>query len=162
MQSIPVINISPGAGDADTVDQVERACRDVGFIYVAGHGIAREKIDRMRQTVIDYFSRPLDDKNRDRITRKNYRGYIPQGFFSPNDGSSAADRYEGYKLHFEVSEDHPIVKSCDLYGPNKWPPAPGFVRKSVHVGDVSREVWRTNWPDTVPASAEFDLGTLQD
>lgn len=320
MQSIPVIDISAGACDAATVDRVERACRDVGFMYLAGHGIDREKIDRIRQTVVDYFSRPLDDKLRDRITRENYRGYIPQGFFSPNDGSAAADRYEGYKLHFDVPPDHPIRSSCDLYGPNKWPPAPagfrdavldywracddvahvlleilagilgidagsflqhfdtpltnmtllhyppqdpaesgfgihphkdtdaltilvadevggllvrprdsaawleveppddtlvvnigdllelwsggyfvstphkvvnksgaerysfpyfvvprydtvveplrapapGFARKSVHVGDVSREVWRTNWPDTAPASAEFDLGTLKD
>lgn len=41
-------------------------------------------------------------------------------------------------------------------------PQPGFERVSVHVGDVSREVWRTNWPDTVPQNAEFDLGTLTD
>ena len=41
-------------------------------------------------------------------------------------------------------------------------PVPGFERGSVHVGDVSREVWRTNWPDTVPERPEFDLGTLAD
>lgn len=39
-------------------------------------------------------------------------------------------------------------------------PQPGFARKAVHVGDVSREVWRTNWPDTQPGSPDFDLGTL--
>jgi len=39
---------------------------------------------------------------------------------------------------------------------------PGFTRTGVHVGDVSREVWRTNWPDTVPERPEFDLGTLRD
>ena len=39
---------------------------------------------------------------------------------------------------------------------------PGFERDGVHVGDVSREVWRTNWPDTKPGRPEFDLGTLAD
>lgn len=37
---------------------------------------------------------------------------------------------------------------------------PGFTRQSVHVGDVSRDVWRTNWPDAVAQNPAFDLGTL--
>jgi isopenicillin N synthase-like dioxygenase len=37
-----------------------------------------------------------------------------------------------------------------------------FQRSGVHVGDVSREVWRTNWPDTMPQNPHFDLGTLAD
>jgi isopenicillin N synthase-like dioxygenase len=41
-------------------------------------------------------------------------------------------------------------------------PQPGFERSAVPVGDVSREVWRTNWPDTTPADTGFDLGTLKD
>jgi len=38
---------------------------------------------------------------------------------------------------------------------------PGFDREPVHVGDVSREVWLTNWPDAPPISAEVDPGTLE-
>jgi hypothetical protein len=38
----------------------------------------------------------------------------------------------------------------------------GFDRGSVNAGDVSREVWRTNWPDAVPKNSYLDLGTLQD
>ena len=41
------------------------------------------------------------------------------------------------------------------------PPA-GFGRQPVHVGAVSREVWRTNWPDARPGDSGFDLGTLAD
>ena len=41
------------------------------------------------------------------------------------------------------------------------PPEPGFTRSRVHVGDVSREVWRTNWPDAPPSEPEYDLGTLE-
>ena len=37
---------------------------------------------------------------------------------------------------------------------------PGFERAPVTVGPVSREVWRTNWPETVPKDTGFDLGTL--
>ena len=38
---------------------------------------------------------------------------------------------------------------------------PGFDREGVHVGDVSAEVWRTNWPDARPERPGFDLGTLE-
>lgn len=41
-------------------------------------------------------------------------------------------------------------------------PLAGFQRDAVPVGDVSREVWRSNWPDIVPQHPEFDLGTLND
>jgi isopenicillin N synthase-like dioxygenase len=41
-------------------------------------------------------------------------------------------------------------------------PQAGFSRSSVHVGDVSKEVWRTNWPDVVSDKPHFDLGTLED
>ena len=39
---------------------------------------------------------------------------------------------------------------------------PGFERAPVPVGPVSREVWRTNWPEAVPEETGFDLGTLPD
>ena len=41
-------------------------------------------------------------------------------------------------------------------------PQAGFNRENVHVGDVSREVWRTNRPDTTPIDSTLDLGTLPD
>lgn len=41
-------------------------------------------------------------------------------------------------------------------------PQPGFDRTPVPVGSVSREVWRTNWPDVEPGDQGFDLGTLTD
>ncbi len=322
MQNIPLIDISDfdTQSHGDVVHEVETACRDTGFMYVYGHGISPKTISRTRAAVRNYFERPLEDKLRDRISRENYRGYIPSGFFTANVGGSDADSYEGYKLHFEINADDPVCSECDLYGPNKWPavpvgfdkavldywaecnrvaknllsmlaeilsvdrdwflqlfekpltnmtllhypsqeaesdgfgihphkdtdaltilaaddvggllvrqrdqddwidakapgdalivnigdllelwsggyfvstqhkvvnasgaerysfpyfvvprfdtvvkplrtPLPGFDRVSVHVGDVSREVWRTNWPDAVPKSSGFDLGTLDD
>jgi isopenicillin N synthase-like dioxygenase len=122
MQSIPVIDIS---GRADRVRDIEVASRDIGFMYIAGHGISAETISQVRSCVVDYFALPLEAKKHDQISRGNYRGYIPLGFFSANTGNGAADRYEGYKLHHEVDVDEPICATCDLYGPNKWPEMPG-------------------------------------
>jgi isopenicillin N synthase-like dioxygenase len=315
MQRIPLIDLGNTTG---VTREIEKACRDIGFMYVAGHAISPRLIDDVRITVKQYFSQPENVKLRDRISPDNYRGYIPKGFFSANSGDGAADSYEGYKLHCEVPGDDPIRETCDLYGPNKWPahplnikqhllaywqecdrvanvllgamadvlgiddllecfespltnmtllhyppqspdaagfgihphkdtdaltilaqdpvgglmvkcrdsdewidasppgnaltvnigdlmelwsggyfvstphkvvnlsgaerysfpyfavprfdtvvgplktPQPGFLRSSVHVGDVSKEVWRTNWPDIVSDKPYFDLGTLED
>lgn len=349
MQDLPLIDISgydlkSSLQRQKTIGEVERACRDIGFMYITGHGIPADTISAIRGAVTGYFDRPQQEKLRDRISRDNYRGFIPLGFFSANScveksansggekssnsggekstnsGVASEDGYEGYKLHSEIEATDPVCVDCDLYGPNKWPedapafrqavldywqacdvvahsllemlavilgvdcgkflrlfdkpltnmtllhypvqtagdqrygihphkdtdaltilvpdpvgglmvkqtgarqwitvnaPAaalvvnigdllelwsggyfvstphkvvntsgsarysfpyfvvprydvvveplvatqPGFQRSSVHVGDVSREVWRTNWPDTVPGNTEFDLGTLTD
>jgi isopenicillin N synthase-like dioxygenase len=121
MRSIPLINLS---GAASVVHEIESACRDVGFMYIAGHGIAPNIVTAARNAVTEYFALPLQQKNAAQITADNYRGYIPLGFFSANSGEAAADCYEGYKLHYEVAADDPICAACDLYGPNKWPQQP--------------------------------------
>lgn len=131
MQEIPVIDISRAGRHDSVIRQVENACRDIGFMILCGHGIEPQTIFGMRQAVIDYFARPLQEKLRDQITRDNYRGYIPQGFFSPNSGGAEADHYEGYKLHAETPPGDDICAACDLYGPNKWPAAPGGFREAV-------------------------------
>lgn len=40
-------------------------------------------------------------------------------------------------------------------------PQPEFSRSSVNVGDASKEVWRTNWPDGGPIDANIDPATLE-
>ena len=131
MHEIPVIDIGPASSRADTLHQIEEACRDIGFMFIRGHGISQQLIESIRTATVRYFERPLEDKLEDLISRDNYRGYIPQGFFSPNSRYTRADRYEGYKLHFDIEENDPIRRMCDLYAPVKWPEAPPQFRKAV-------------------------------
>lgn len=125
MNGIPLIDISAlfGANEPQrqaTEAQFAGACRDIGFAIVIGHGIPPGVMQRVRKLVIEYFARPLETKMTDVISKDNYRGYIPLGFFTPN-AAGAADAYEGYKLHRETSAQDPICSACTLYGPNKWP-----------------------------------------
>ena len=125
MQAIPTIDIAgldDPDGRADCVAQIIAACTDIGFLSITGTGVPPEALDRMRTTVRALFAVPEAAKWEQAITRANYRGYIPFGFFTPNDGSGRADNYEGYKLHHEVAPDDPIRADCALYGPNLWPP----------------------------------------
>ena len=121
MKNLPLIDISD---TARSVQEIERACREIGFMNIVGHGIANETITNVRDAVVAYFNLPLATKMNDQISQQNYRGYIPTGFFSANSGAVESDNYEGYKLHFEVARDDPICANCDLYGPNKWPVEP--------------------------------------
>ncbi len=126
MPSIPIIDLKVSAPAA-----LADAMSDVGFVQVVGHGIPSGLIDAVRQSVIDYFALPDATKVAGRITRDNYRGYIPLGFFNANTGGGAADRYEGYKLHTETDATDPIRDACDLYGPNRWPSEVPAMRECV-------------------------------
>jgi isopenicillin N synthase-like dioxygenase len=132
VQRIPLLDISGCAGEAGVlperlVSQFDRAFRETGFLYLAGHGISGQTISAVRREVAAWFAKPLQEKLASRISRENYRGYIPLGFFSANSGELAADHYEGFKLHRETDPAAPVCAACDLYGPNRWPPdAPGL------------------------------------
>ncbi|RBW57353.1 isopenicillin N synthase family oxygenase [Phaeobacter gallaeciensis] len=126
MQTIPTIDISPLRATnhpdrAEVVQQILAACTEIGFLSITGTGIPTEQVDSVRACVRAIFGIPEPRKWEQAITRDNYRGYIPFGFFTPNDGSGTADKYEGYKLHHETAPDDPVINDCALYGPNLWP-----------------------------------------
>ncbi len=75
----------------------------------------------MRQICRDIFAVDESSKWQQAITRDNYRGNFPFGFFTPNDGSGTPDKYEGYKLHAEIGADDPVTGECPLHAPNRWP-----------------------------------------
>ncbi len=157
MSQLPVVDISPiassgGAINAGTeCDEVATAlaaaCREIGFVIVRGHGIPAATIKRLRKAVIELFALPLAQKRALSVRPDNYRGYIPLGFFTPNAGGVAPDRYEGYKLHWDVDRSDPVCARCSLYGPNRWPPQLPSVRAAVaaywtHCDRVSRVLMR--------------------
>ncbi|WP_299885755.1 2OG-Fe(II) oxygenase family protein [uncultured Ruegeria sp.] len=126
MVRIPTINISPlwdktSAGYDETVRQILDACTEIGFLSITGTHVPQDKVDQVRRVTQAIFDVDEQRKWDQAITRDNYRGYIPMGFFSPNDGSGQTDKYEGYKLHYDVAEDAEVRQQCALYGPNIWP-----------------------------------------
>ncbi len=136
MQTIPAIDISPlfspdHPDRQTTISQIGAACRDIGFLSITDTGVPEDLITLVRQSLRDLFTLDEQTKWKQAITRENYRGFIPFGFFTPNDGSGSADRYEGYKLHQEVMPGAPILKECALYGPNLWPETLPQVREQI-------------------------------
>jgi isopenicillin N synthase-like dioxygenase len=126
---LPVIDLR--ASDQEVKPALESAFTSIGFALISGHGIASQQVAEMRQLLKTYFERPEADKLMESITPDNYRGYIPLGFFSANSDNTLTDHYEGYKLHYEVSETDSIVAQCDLYGPNRWPQEPAHFKNTI-------------------------------
>jgi isopenicillin N synthase-like dioxygenase len=63
-RAIPVIDVAPAfpgaAGELDAVAaQVRRASEQVGFFYVAGHGVPAELIDAAFQASREFHALPL-------------------------------------------------------------------------------------------------------
>ena len=81
--SVPVIDIAPywtggDAGKRAVAAAVDRACRDIGFLVIAGHGVAPELIEQPRTVARKFFDLPLEEKMRVGQPARNVtRGYTP-------------------------------------------------------------------------------------
>src|SRR5690606_12196145 len=77
---IPVVDLGPVApGDEaaarDVAAAVDRACRDLGFIVVVGHGVAQEVIDAAHRTSRAFFDLDLAVRERYQAPPGGFVGY---------------------------------------------------------------------------------------
>ena len=118
--SVPVIDLSPfdGAGRATVVDQVRRACEDVGFLVVTGHGIAPDLLERMSAVSREFFDLPDAEKAVHRHPERGAR-YVPIGSESVAaslDLVTPPDLKEAYSI-YRLDTD-------------EWPPRPAAMRET--------------------------------
>lgn len=117
---VPVIDLTAlrdGDDAAEDIDALRRACRDVGFFYVAGHGVDTSLIERLLGEARRYFSRPAEEKTRDMLDQR-MRGYLPLDYASyEGEARAAKSRQEG----FWIGHDRPLNPDNPLDGPNRWP-----------------------------------------
>ena len=65
MNEIPVIDLTPyfdGSGKTAVAQQINRACLDIGFFTISGHGIPLEVVQRTNDAAREFFDLPLADK----------------------------------------------------------------------------------------------------
>ncbi len=132
MDSIPVIDVSglratePGPRRA-VAGELGRACREVGFFYVTGHGIPDALRSQVFAAAARLFALPEAEKQRVSVKLSPHnRGYV--GFGTERlDETAAADQKEAFNVGLELPADDPeVLAGAPFRGPNLWPPVPGL------------------------------------
>lgn len=67
LHDVPLIDIAPfRIGDAESrgrvAAEIDRACREIGFFVITGHGISDTDLDAMRAVTRGFFGQPLARK----------------------------------------------------------------------------------------------------
>ena len=132
MEQLPVIDVAPLAGgDPGAVEAVAaelgRAAREIGFFYVAGHGIGPDLLSAAFRAAHDLFALP--DAAKMKLTEgflDSNRGYVPmQG--EKLDPSRPADLKEAFNIGLDLGPDDPRILAGEPFrAVNQWPDLPGW------------------------------------
>lgn len=133
---LPVIDIAPlhagATGDRTRVAlTIAAACRDTGFFYITGHGIAPETITRLDTVARAFFALPEDEKMKIAMARggRAWRGFFPVGGELT---SGKPDLKEGVYFGTELAASDPRVKAgVPMHGANQWPDAMPELKPAV-------------------------------
>jgi len=143
---LPIIDIS-ALFDRERVSErervardIERACRDMGFFYVTGHGVSESLLGRLERESRRFFALPREAKEAIAMPKGGaaWRGWFPLGGELT---SGKPDRKEGLYLGTELGPEHPRVREgWPLHGANLWPEALPELREVVleYMGAVTR------------------------
>lgn len=83
-KEIPIIDLSLLVSenrDNEAVEEIGKACREVGFLYVKNHGIPEMLINDILAAGKEFFERPLAQKEQVLLDTR-IRGYLPLGYRS--------------------------------------------------------------------------------
>ena len=143
--SVPVIDLSgfPGGDVAQRRAlgaQIDRACREVGFFTVVGHGVDDATVEALRSAAADFFDAPLGDRLAVAIPEPGYPyGYNPLQAEALNrsiGGAALADLKETFNIGPIDPPPRPLSEMVDpderaVYAPNLWPEAVPTLRPAV-------------------------------
>lgn len=133
---VPIIDLVPlrGGGDAGlraVAAEIRHAAEEVGFFYVAGHGIGPALQRRAQETAHAFFARPEAEKRRVAVDQRN-RGFLAMGDCKLP-AAEATDLKEVFFWGPEADPDDPaVLAGLPLTGPNNWP---------ADMPELQRAVW---------------------
>jgi isopenicillin N synthase-like dioxygenase len=125
--AIPVISLAPllaggGEGVRSVAAAIRKAATEVGFFYIADHGIPAGLIAETHGMARRFFALPLAEKRRIEINHR-HRGFLKMGEATMH-GAKRPDLKESFIFGLDLPEDDPDVRAGkELMGPNLWPPA---------------------------------------
>jgi isopenicillin N synthase-like dioxygenase len=140
-RSIPLIDFAPALrAEASAQDgvasQVRRACEQVGFFYLAGHGVSDAVIEAAFAASREFHAMPLEDKLRIKLNENNI-GYLPLNESMQRASTVHKAVRPNYNESFFISHDrgadHPDVRAgLPLRGRNQWPAGHDEMRAAMN------------------------------
>jgi isopenicillin N synthase-like dioxygenase len=135
-ETLPIIDVAPLFGSdaslrAAVAREIAHACRDHGFFYARGHGIAPKLLASLDEASRIFFALPESEKNEIAMARGGHawRGYFPVGGELT---SGKPDQKEGIYFGSELGPDDPRVRRVmPLHGANQFPARPRELRGAV-------------------------------
>jgi isopenicillin N synthase-like dioxygenase len=129
---VPVLDLTP-LNNGEPIDalaaELDRACREIGFFYVANHGISENVLNAIFGATRRYFAMPEDVRQAHLMHPFFRRGFMPQGV-SQQPGF-AADLKESYEIGLDLPLDDPdVVARLPLHAPNQWPTDMTWLREA--------------------------------
>jgi isopenicillin N synthase-like dioxygenase len=137
LQSVPVIDVSPfRSPDASArrrvAEEVGRACRDIGFLIISGHGVPNTLINDCYRTAKAFFALPVAEKvlvnqpSPDQV--RGYSAVGAEGLSYSLDEPTPPDLKESYSIGpIAVDRDDPYYTCAEAgphFAPNLWPERP--------------------------------------
>ncbi len=125
--TIPIISMAPLLTGGDeglraVAAAILGAATEVGFFYIADHGVDTELVAATHAIARRFFALPLADKRKAEINHR-HRGYLKVGEAVMH-GAKRPDLKESFIFGLDLPEDDPDVRAGkQLMGPNIWPPA---------------------------------------
>ena len=138
VHGIPIVDIADLGSDDHTARRsvaalIGRACRDVGFFVITGHGVTSALIADTFAASAAFFAQPVEAKRAMAIDRLGHnRGYVGTGI-EALDEKSGADFKEAFNLIWTDGLNRPA---------NVWPDLPGFQAVVQGYFDATLEVGR--------------------
>ena len=140
--AIPVVDIAPflsggDAGKAAVAQAVDEACRRIGFLIVAGHGVPRPVIDDALAATWAFFDLGDAEKRRWMSPKGDFRrGYMPVGgnaLAYTLDRESPPDLIEAFTFgRFDLPEEPYYTAHRETwFEPNVWPSRPPGFRAAL-------------------------------
>ncbi len=146
---VPVIDISPyysgtEQGKRQVAAQIGRACREIGFYIITGHGVPEAMVAEIDKAARDFFDLPLAEKAKLAGTDAGAVGYAGMGARSlayTRGEETPPDLHESFQVSkVDADLDDPYFQTPaakKLVPPNRWPASqPRF--KSICTAYYSR------------------------
>ncbi|KAJ3863942.1 hypothetical protein EV359DRAFT_73322 [Lentinula novae-zelandiae] len=139
-KTIPIINGADISVRRALAKEIRNACINVGFFYVANHGVPQTLIEDFVSQSKEFFALPLESKLKESLHL----------LFGNNDPNGGGDFQEGFEFTGEPSNllDHGVVsENGHSIGLNTWPPElPKFREAALRYYEAVANIGKVLFP----------------